>query len=410
MTGRQRSPESRLITINGGSSSIKFAVFTLHEQPRRTLSGVIARIGTSGTSFVATDVNGRAIERRALSVADHGEGAEHLAHWLHTQLGNAAVAGIGHRVVHGGVRFTEHQAVTDELIEELRRVQPLDLAHLPGEIALIEVFERSLAQVPQVACFDTAFHRELPRVAKLLPIPRQFDRAGVRRLGFHGLSYEYLMAELRRISPREAEGRVILAHLGAGASMAAVRHGKPIDTSMAFTPTAGLVMGTRPGDLDPGLLVYLMRLQNLSPDELDHFLSRRCGMLGVSEISADMRDLLALRSTDVRAAEAVDLFCYQARKWIGAFAAAMGGLDGIVFAGGIGEHSPEVRAGICDQLQFLGLRLDQSRNGADADVISADDSRIVVRVTPTDEEVVIARIVRRILGLNRIADTGPTDQ
>ncbi|MDB5172708.1 MAG: acetate kinase, partial [Phycisphaerales bacterium] len=270
--------------------------------------------------------------------------------------------------------------------------------HLPREIALIEVFGRGFPGVPQVACLDTAFHRDLPRVAELLPIPRKFFEAGIRRLGFHGLSYAYLMEELGSIAPREASGRVILAHLGSGASMAAVRDGKSVDTTMAFTPTAGLVMGTRPGDLDPGLLIYLMREQNLTPEQMDEFLSKRCGLIGLSETSADMRDLIARRDTDRRAAEAVEVFCYQAKKWIGAYAAVMGGLDAVVFSGGIGEHSPEVRAETCAGLEFLGLRIDAGRNKAGAAVISRDESKVAVRVIATDEESMIARITERVVG------------
>jgi acetate kinase len=252
--------------------------------------------------------------------------------------------------------------------------------------------------LPQVACFDTAFHRDLPEVAQLLPIPRSYYEAGVRRFGFHGLSYTYLMRELERLDgPEAANGRVILAHLGSGASMAAVREGKAIDTTMAFTPTAGLVMGTRPGDLDPGLLIYMTRTEKKTPEEMDEFISHRCGLIGVSETSPDMRDLLARRATDKRAAEAVALFCYQARKWIGALTAALGGLDTLVFAAGIGEKSPEVRAEICTGLEFLGVRLDPARNARNEPIISTEDSNVRVRIIRTDEEMVIARAVSRVL-------------
>jgi acetate kinase len=254
----------------------------------------------------------------------------------------------------------------------------------------------------QVACFDTDFHRDLPRVASLLPIPRRYDEAGVRRLGFHGLSYAYLMEELRRIADSAADGRVILAHLGSGASMAAVCGGKSADTTMGFTPTAGLVMASRPGDLDPGLLVYLMRAEKLSPAQMDDLLTRRCGLIGVSDGVADMRDLLARRGSDVKCAEAVALFCYQAKKWLGAYAAALGGLDTLVFSGGIGENCPEVRGEICGGLDFLGLRLDPRRNAAGADVISADNARVTVRVIRTDEEIMIAKAVWNICCLSPV--------
>jgi acetate kinase len=394
----------QILAINGGSSSIKFALFLVaadkRAEPRRTLSGTIDRIGQPGTALVISG-NGRAPLRREVAAANHEEAAQRLIESLREPLESGPLVGIGHRIVHGGAKLIEHQRVTEAIIAELKRTVPLDLSHLPREIALIEFFARRFHGVPQVACFDTAFHRDLPRAAKLLPIPRRYFDSGVRRFGFHGLSYTYLLGELRRIAPREADGRVVVAHLGAGASMAAVHAGQPIDTSMAFTPTAGLVMATRPGDLDPGLVVYLMREEKLSPEKMDEWLNGDCGLLGISDTSPDVRDLLAAREKDSRAAEAIEVFCYQARKWIGAYAAAMGGLEALVFSAGIGEHSPEVRAEICARLEFLGVRLDPARNdaarggGAPA-VISADDSRVAVRVIPTDEEIVI---VRTVMGL-----------
>jgi acetate kinase len=376
-----------ILTINGGSSTIKFAVFTSSDPPTRTLSGSIQRIGMPGTILKVGD------ETRDIKADTHVDAAKQLIDFLQQRIGKSSIYGIGHRVVHGGIHLLDHQLVTPELIAELKRTQPLDLSHLPREIALIEAFGDAFAEVPQVACFDTAFGRDLPRVAQLLPIPRHYSDAGVRRFGFHGLSYSYLMEELARIAKPQAAGRIILAHLGSGASMAAVRGGKPIDTTMAFTPTAGLVMATRPGDLDPGLLVYLMRVEKLTPEQMDEFINSRCGLLGVSETSGDMQDLQKRQAGDPRAAEAVELFCYQARKWIGAFAAALGGLDTLVFAGGIGEHAPEIRRRICEGLEFLGLRLDSRLNSDGAPIISAADSNVAVRVIPTDEEIVIAKAV-----------------
>ena len=392
--GRPAMSERAIVTINGGSSSIKFAVFdcTGGDEPTRRLQGQIERIGSGGTRLVVGD------ETRPIDAADHAQAADRLIDFLHQRLGATSIAAVGHRVVHGGFHLTEHQLVTDELIAELKRTQPLDLAHLPREIALIESFHRRFPKLPQVACFDTAFHRDLPRVATLFPIPRRYDEAGVRRFGFHGLSYTYLMSELERIAGRDAaRGRIILAHLGSGASMVAVKDGKPVDTTMAFTPLAGLVMGTRPGDLDPGLLVYMMRVEKKSPEQMDEMLSHDCGLAGVSGAGADMRDLLTRRASDVRAAEAVALFVYTCRKFIGAYAAAMGGLDTLVFAGGIGEYASPVRAEICGNFDYLGLRVDRAQNDAHAAVISTDDSRVTVRVMHTDEEIVIARAVAHIL-------------
>ena len=357
----------QILAINGGSSSIKFALFAVAEDrdadPSRLLVGQIERIGQPGTQLVVSRA-GAAPERQSVAAADHQQAAERLIEGLRAPLAAGPLVGIGHRIVHGGIRLVEHQRITAEVVAELQRIVPLDPAHLPREIALVEACGRLLPDVPQVACFDTAFHRAMPRVAKLLPIPRKYFEAGVERFGFHGLSFSYLAGALRRIAPQEAEGCVVFAHLGSGASMAAVRQGQPIDTSMAFTPTAGLVMGTRSGDLDPGLLVYLMRDENMTPEQMDDWLNRQCGLLGVSASSADVRDLVAASPTNARAAEAIGLFCYQAKKWIGAYAAALGGLDALVFSAGIGEHSPEVRAGICAGLEFLGVQLDPARNAA----------------------------------------------
>jgi acetate kinase len=285
------------------------------------------------------------------------------------------------------------------MVEELRRLSPFDPEHLPEEILLTEAFHRRFPDLPQVACFDTAFHHDLPRVAQLLPIPRRYEAQGVRRYGFHGLSYAFLMGELARLAgTKAAQGRVILAHLGNGASLAAVHRGKSMDTSMSFTPTAGVPMSTRSGDLDPGLVWYLARTEHLDAKGFNEMVNLKSGLLGVSETSSDMRDLLKHETQDVRAAEAVALFCYEVKKWIGAFAAALGGLDTLVFAGGIGENAPVVRTRICEGLGFLGIQLEERQNATNEGVISAATSRVSVRVIHTDEEVMIARSVCRELG------------
>jgi acetate kinase len=389
-----------ILTINGGSSSIKFALYDTSNPPRQRLHGEVERVGQEGT-LLTVQRSGELIQRQPIDGHDATAAARALVMVLRDQLGEQRIVGIGHRIVHGGARLLEHQMVTPELIAELDSIQGLDLPHLPGELALIRAMNEHFPNVPQVACFDTAFHRNLPPVARRLAIPRRFDAAGVRRFGFHGLSYTYLMEALRKqAGEHAADGRIILAHLGNGASMAAVHRGQPIDTSMAFTPTAGLVMGTRPGDIDPGLLLYLMRTEGLDAQQMDEFINKQCGLIGVSETSSDMRDLIGRRPTDLRAAEAVELFCYQARKWIGAFAAAMNGLDTLVFSGGIGTHSPEVRAEICTGLAFLGLQIDAARNADSADLISADTSRVCVRVIATNEELIIARTVCEWLKLS----------
>ena len=306
--------------------------------------------------------------------------------WIEQHHGRDGLTAVGHRVVHGGPKYYKPQRITAEMVEELRRLSPFDPDHMPEEILLAEAFHRRFPDLLQVACFDTAFHHDLPRVAQMLPIPRRYEVQGVRRYGFHGLSYAFLMEELARLGdPAATTGRVILAHLGNGASLAVVRDGKSMDTSISFTPTAGVPMSTRSGDLDPGLVWYLARTENMSAKQFNEMVNLQSGLLGISETSSDMCDLLERETQDVRAAQAIAVFCYQIKKWIGAFAAALGGLETLVFAGGIGEHAPTVRARICDGLGFLGIELEEKQNTANEGVISAASSRIAVRVIHTDE-------------------------
>jgi acetate kinase len=394
---------SFILTINGGSSSIKVALFHVGQTLRRVLSGKIERIGLSDSVFTLTDIERGQTERQSLQAADHAACVGPLVDRLEQHVRFTEVLAIGHRIVHGGSRYRRPQLVTPEILAELRRLSPSDPEHLPAEINLLDAFARQFPDLPQVACFDTAFHRDLPRVARLLPIPRRYDAAGVQRYGFHGLSYAFLMEELARTAGSEvANGRVILAHLGNGASMAAVHRGKSIDTTMSFTPTAGLPMSTRSGDLDPGIVAYLARTEGMSVEQFHDMVNTRSGLLGVSEISSDMRDLLTRQNDDPRAAEAVALFCYQAKKWIGAFAAALGGLDTLVFAGGIGENAPEVRARICGGLGFLGVDLDEARNATGQPIISKEESGVTVRIIRTDEEIQIAKSVWKVVSNERI--------
>jgi acetate kinase len=388
-----------ILTINSGSSSIRFAVFEANEPPGRLLAGRIERIGARGTALIIDGADGTSAQSQNINATNHHAAAGALLDWLGAQPAFASVQTVGHRIVHG-LSHSEPEVITPDLVHELRRIAPYDPEHLPAEIELVEAFQARHPAWPQIACFDTAFHRTMPRVATLLPIPRRYEAQGVRRYGFHGLSYAYLLEELARLNdPAATKGRVILAHLGNGASLAAVRDGKSIDTSMGFTPTSGLVMGTRSGDLDPGLVSYLARTEQLDATGFQEMVNHESGLLGVSETTSDMHDLLTREATDVRAAEAVDLFCYQTRKWIGAFAAALGGLDTLVFAGGIGEHAPSVRARVCDGLSFLGITLDGPRNAKNASLISTDAGPVNVRVIRTDEEIMIAKSVIRVLGL-----------
>jgi len=386
-----------VLTINSGSSSIKFALYSIDGSLERILYGKVDRIGLKGTSLDFNNLRKKKKGNLRIEVSDHKSVANFLIDWLEKQVDFSLISGVGHRVVFG-MKHKEPELITKNLLDELRQIIPYDPDHLPNEIELIETFLQHYPKLKQIACFDTAFHTTMPRVAKLLPIPRRFDTKGIRRYGFHGISYSYLMEELTRIEGlKAAQGRVILAHLGNGASMAAVSDGKSIDTSMGFTPAGGLVMSSRSGDLDPGVAWYMMQSENLSPKQFNHLINHDSGLLGVSEISSDMHDLLEQETNDFRAAEAVALFCYQAKKWVGSFVAALGGLDILVFAGGIGENSPQIRMRICEGLQCFGIELDVKRNNKNATIISTDNSRVTVRVINTDEEWMMAKIVRKML-------------
>ncbi len=394
---------SRILTINGGSSSIKFAVYEDCETFSPTLKGTIKRIGLKDAIFVFHDLLNDQHDIRTIDADDARSAIAFLVRWLDKRIGLKTIDAIGHRVVHG-MEHTESEFVTKELLDDLRRISACDKQHLPSEIDLIEAFRERTPETTQVACFDTLFHAEMPQVAKILAIPRRFSRKGIYRYGFHGLSFAYLMQELVRLDDVAAtKGRVVLAHLGNGASLAAVRDGKSIDTTMGFTPTAGLPMGTRSGDLDPGLAGYLARTEQLTAEQFDQMVNQESGLLGISELSSDVSDLLAMESTASQAAEAIALFCYQTKKWIGSFTAALGGLDTLVFAGGIGENSAVIRARICTGLQFLGVKIDESLNAAHAGVISSPEGEVTVRVIHTNEELMIARQVRDILIKNVIA-------
>lgn len=396
----QTAAVPNILTINAGSSSIRFAMFEATRPPHKLLDGKIERIGSSDANLAASVRGGQSQIRLDAAAADHGSAVGFLMDWLDGQASFGTVTAVGHRVVHG-MLHTQPERVSEQLLAELRRLTAYDPEHLPREIELIEALGRHYPRVPQVACFDTAFHRSMPRIASMLPIPRRYEARGVQRYGFHGLSYAYLIEELARLGdPAAAHGRVILAHLGNGASIAAVRDGKSIDTSMGFTPAAGLVMGTRSGDLDPGLVYYLAQTEGMDAARFQTMVNHESGLFGVSEVSSDVRDLLARERDDVRAAEALALFCYQAKKWIGSFAAALGGLDTLVFSGGIGENAAPIRERICEGLGILGIELDEARNLGNAAMISADAAPVAVRVMRTDEESMIAKSTMGLLGLD----------
>jgi acetate kinase len=385
-----------LLTINTGSSSLKAALYRVGARESRLLAAQAERIGSPGSRLRLKDFRGDTLDERQDALPDHSAALRTLLDWLRVQGWDRDLAAVGHRVVHGGDRYSEPQLIDAKLTKNLQRLAQIDPNHMPQALATIEVTARTYPNMPQVACFDTAFHHRMPHVARIYALPRRFAEAGVLRYGFHGLSCEYVMEELLAANSAEAGGRVIIAHLGNGASLTAVRGGVGLDTTMGFTPTGGLVMGTRSGDLDPGVLIHLLRSRESGSDVLGDLVNREAGLLGVSGRSADMRDLLACEEDDPHAAEAIDLFCYQAKKFLGALATALGGLDTLVFAGGIGEHAAPVRWRICEGLAFLGIQLDQDRNATHAPVISREDGAVTVRVVRTDENLMIARHTHRL--------------
>ncbi|MBX3390707.1 MAG: acetate/propionate family kinase [Phycisphaeraceae bacterium] len=397
---RSLAPDACVFAINGGSSSIKAAVFRVRQEPDRIASLLIERLGAASTRLVIRrfEAKGTSESARSIGAISPAEAASLLAKELRALSCDAPLLGIGHRLVFGGSDSPDHQIVTKPLLRKLDAASSLDSAHLPAELALIAAFQREFRGMAQVACLDTAFHRTMPRLATLLPIPKRFFDAGVRRYGYHGISYEFLVRELARVERFAAKRRrVVFAHLGSGASMAAVLDGRSIDTTMAFSPLAGLMMGTRPGDLDPGAVIHIAEREHFDPRALTEFLNKRCGLLGISGSSNDVRELLKRCDRDRRAGDAIDLFCWSARRQLGAMIASLGGIDTLVFSGGIGEHSPEIRAGLCDGLSGIGIRLDAKANRSNKPLISDRRSAVCVRVIPTDEEVMIARHVARLV-------------
>jgi len=390
------------LVLNAGSSSLKFCVFKrpLGANWQLESRGQIDGIGTSSRLSVK-DANGGTLAKQDVAVRDGREAIDALAAWLRSQYGGSPVLGVGHRVVHGGSRFSGPTVLDQHVLEQLRELIPLAPLHQPYNLAAIEaVFER-LPGVPQVACFDTSFHSGKPEVAELIPLPRNLRQAGLQRYGFHGLSYEYIASVLPTVAPSIANGRVIVAHLGSGASLCALKAGKSVDSTLSFTALDGLCMGTRPGALDPGVVLHLFQVLNLSAKEVETLLYKKSGLLGISGISNDMRDLLG--RTEPEARLAVDYFIYRITKEIGALAAVLGGIDGLVFTAGIGENSPEIRRRICNESKWLGIELDESANREGEFEISTSSSKVSAWVIPTNEEMMIARHTGRLLGLAKAA-------
>jgi acetate kinase len=386
------------LVLNAGSSSLKFAVYRRHDSKdwRSESRGQIEGIGTA-PQFSAKDSQGQVLADEPAANVKDGRGAlDVLARWLRSMYGSSRVLGVGHRIVHGGARYTGPVVITPQVLSELHALAPLAPLHQPHNLAAIEAVSGYLPDVPQVACFDTSFHRTQSPVAELVPLPREIRDKGVQRYGFHGLSYEYIASTLPQVAPEIADGRVIVAHLGSGASMCAFKSRRGVDTTLSFTALDGLCMGTRPGAVDPGVILYLFQDLGLSPKEVETILYKKSGLLGISGISNDMRDLLG--SSDPAARMAVDYFVYQAAKEIGALTAVLGGIDGLVFTAGIGENSAEIRRRICEASAWLGIGLDSEANANRGPRISAKESQVSAWVIPTNEELMIVRHTGRLLG------------
>jgi acetate kinase len=382
-----------ILCINVGSSSCKFALYSVAGGVESVVAeGAADRIGTSGGKIEIRDANGRALAKSDRALARPQVAVDALFDQFE-RLKLPPLDAVGHRIVHGGAHHVAPEIVTPALLADLKSLIPFAPLHMPGGIEGIEAVAGRHPKLPQVACFDTAFHRGMPERAERFPLPRQLFEAGVRRYGFHGISYEYIVHALGAAIPP----RLIIAHLGNGASMAAVQNGRPLDTTMGFTPAGGFMMGTRPGDLDPGVILYLLAQKGYDAAQLGELVNLKSGLLGVSGVSSDLKTLMDARASNADAAIAIEMFCYQIRKAIGALAAALGGLDLLVFTGGIGEHAAPIRAEVCAGLAHLGLALDPRGNDSNADTISTADSRCRVRVIPTDENLMVARHTTRLV-------------
>lgn len=381
-----------IVTVNAGSSSIKLALFDAHNAVGKVFEATIKNIGLPSASFVTP------AGTQPVTANNHPAASKLLTEWLTNQVATASITAVGHRIVHGGPNYYKTLIATDKVLVDLQKLASFDPEHLPIELKLVTTFQNALPQAQQVLCFDTAFHYALPTPSRLLPIPRHFEAKGLRRYGFHGLSYTYILEELKRVEGEvAANGKVIIAHLGSGASLAAVQNGKPIDTTMSMTPASGVPMSTRSGDLDPGLALYLAQTQGYDAERFNRMVNFESGILGISETTADMKKLLEIEAEDERAKDAVDIFCYQVKKSIGSFAAALGGLNTLVLTGGMGENAPKIRSRICEGLEFLGVTIDAARNQEGARLISANGSQVGVHVIPTDEATTIARETTKLI-------------
>jgi acetate kinase len=384
------------LVINAGSSSLKFAIYGIAAPMTLFLFGKIELI-EKGNALFSYKLPESEMYTVCVDTSTLNDISLFLMDWIQVQHGFTNIKVVGHRIVHG-MKHTEPQIITDQLIFDLKNISDYDPEHLPEELKLIEQIKKNFPDMQQVACFDTSFHTTMPDIAKLLPLPKRFTNKGLQRYGFHGISYAYLIKELAKQAGEEkAKGKVVLAQLGNGASLCAIRQGKSVDTTMGFTPSSGVPMSTRTGDLDAGAVCFLMQSERISPKEFNHLINHESGLLAISETSGDMRDLLKIQQTDDRAQQAIQFFCYQIKKAIGSFAAVLNGLETLVFSGGIGENEAAVRLQICEGLGFLGIEINKERNDKNEGIISTDKSRVCVRVINTNEELMIAIAVRDLL-------------
>jgi acetate kinase len=387
----------RVLTINSGSSSLKFALYDMGQNEQVILSGAIDGINFHTGCFHIKDAHGDDLINQSFHVSDHEIAAVQLLRWLKKHDYSEVLDAVGHRIVHGGSKYYQPYLVNSKLMEELQDLIPLSPDHLPQELKVIRTVGQYHPKTSQIVCFDTAFHHSMPKQAQIFALPKSLKEEGIMRYGFHGLSYEYIIEKLKTdVGKNIANGRIIIAHLGNGASMVATKRGRSIDTTMGFTPTGGLMMSTRSGDLDPGVILYLLRQKNLRPSEVADIVNKKAGLLGISQISPDMKERLE-KKKNPDAAEAVNLFCYQAKKFLGSLVTVLGGLDTLIFTGGIGENSPPIRKCICENMELFGIRLDTNRNARNAPVISDDHSTVTVRVMKTNEQLMIARHTRNCL-------------
>ena len=381
-----------ILVINGGSSSIKFALCEKNDELTVVFRGAIENIGQLKGVFWVSFIDGTGSFKKDIDALTIPKSVQLLCDWMRTQVHAESLCGIGYRIVHGGMKYSAPTVIADELVDYLRSITLLDPDHVPQTVQLLELLRSQFPHIAHIACFDSAFHTDMPRVVKLLPIPRKFEAKGIQHYGFHGLSYASVLEQIEQVVGLEkSRGKLVFAHLGSGASLAAIVNGKSIDTSMCFTPASGVSMGTRSGDLDPGILSYIAQNERYDASQIHDMVNMQSGLLGMSETSANVHELLEIEASDPRAKEALAVFCYQVKKTIGAYAAAMGGIDMLVFTGGIGERAHQMRSRICENLEFLGIQLDETKNSTHEAVISVESSRVMVRIVGADEERMIAK-------------------